>query len=88
VLGCNEGYNSTGFCDPAIDRRMEEAARLRATDPAGARDHWSNIEHDLVDRAPWVPLGNAYWINLVSQGVGNYQSNPVWDALVDQMWVR
>jgi YVTN family beta-propeller protein len=88
VLGCNGGYNSTGFCDPAIDRLMEEAARLRATDPAGARDRWSKIEHDLVDRALWVPLGNAYWVNLVSQGLGNYQSNPQWDALIDQMWVR
>jgi hypothetical protein len=88
VLACDEPYNSTGFCDLVIDRRMEEAARLRATDAAGARDRWSKIEHDLVDRAPWVPLGNAYWVNLVSQQLGDYQSNPVWGPLVDQMWVR
>jgi peptide/nickel transport system substrate-binding protein len=88
VLACNEGYNSTGFCDPAIDRRMEEAARLRATDPARAGDLWSKIEHDLVDQAPWVPLGTAFWVNLASQRLSNYQSNPVYGPLIDQMWVR
>ena len=79
--------NDTGFCDPAIDQRMEEATRLRATDPAGASDLWSKIEHDLVDQAPWVPLGTRYWVQLVSQRLGNYQSNPQWGPLVDQMWV-
>jgi len=88
VLACNAGYNTTGFCDPLIDRRMEAAARLRATDPAGARDLWSKVEHDLVDQAPWVPLGTRYWISLVSRRLGNYQSNPQWGPLVDQMWVR
>jgi peptide/nickel transport system substrate-binding protein len=87
VLECHAAYNETGFCDPAIDRRMEEATRLRANDPARASQLWSKIEHDLVDQAPWVPLGTRYWVNLVSQRLGNYQSNPQWGPLVDQMWV-
>lgn len=88
LLACDADYSETGFCDPAIDRRMEEAARLRATDPAGASDLWSKIEHDLVDQAPFVPLGIRYWVNLVSQRLGNYQSNPQWGPLVDQMWIQ
>ena len=67
---------------------MEEAGRLRATDPAGALDLWSEIEHDLVDEAVWVPLGNGYHASVTSRRLGNYQSNPQWGPLVDQMWVQ
>jgi peptide/nickel transport system substrate-binding protein len=88
LLVCDAAYNETGFCDPAIDARMEEATRLRAIDPSRAGDLWSKIEHDLVDQAPWVPLGTRYWVNLVSKRLGNYQSNPQWGPLVDQMWVE
>ncbi len=87
TFACDGASNDTGFCDPAIDKRMEAATRLRATDPAGASDLWSKIEHDLVDQAPWVPLGTRYWVNLVSQRLGNYQASPQWGPLVDQMWV-
>ena len=87
VLTCDGTSNDTGFCDPAMDKRMEAATRLRATDPAGASDLWSKIEHDLLDQAPWVPLGTRYWVQLVSQRLGNYQSSPQWGPLVDQMWV-
>jgi ABC-type transport system substrate-binding protein len=71
-----------------IDRQVEEAGRLQISDPVGALKVWSEIEHALVDQAPWVPLGNAYWVNLVSERLGNYQSNPTWGPLIEQMWVR
>ena len=37
---------------------------------------------------PLGPAGDRYWVNLVSRRLGNYQSNPQWGPLVDQMWVR
>ena len=58
MFACDGASNDTGFCDPAIDKRMEEATRLRATDPTGASDLWSKIEHDLVDQAPLGPAGD------------------------------
>ena len=85
---CDAPYNSTGFCDPAIDRRISEATGLRLTDPAGAADLWASIDHDLVDQAPWVPLGTRDWVNLVSERIGNYQSGPMAGPLIYQMWVR
>jgi peptide/nickel transport system substrate-binding protein len=88
LFSCDGSSNNTGFCDPVIDRRVEEAGRLQTSDPAGARDVWSEVEHALVDQAPWVPLGNAYWVNLVSQRLGNYQSNPGSGPLIELMWVR
>jgi YVTN family beta-propeller protein len=85
---CDAPYIYTGFCDPAIDRRISEATGLRLTDPAGAGDLWASIDHDLVDQALWVPLGTHDWVNLVSERIGNYQSGPMGGPLIDQMWVR
>jgi YVTN family beta-propeller protein len=88
VMACRAPYNESGFCDPDIDRRMQQAARRQITDPSSARLLWSEIEHDLVDLAPWVPLVDRYWVNLVSERLGNYQVNPQYGPLIDQMWVR
>jgi YVTN family beta-propeller protein len=88
IATCGAPSNESCFCDPNIDRRMEGAARLQITEPAIAHRRWSSIEHDVVDQAPWVPLVNRYWVNLVSRRLGNFQVNAQWGPLVDQMWVR
>ena len=76
------------FCDRRIDRRMGAATRVALTDPVAAHRRWSSIEHDLVDRAPWVALVSRLWVNLVSERVGDFQVHPQVGPLVDQMWVR
>jgi peptide/nickel transport system substrate-binding protein len=88
LFTCDGTSNATGICDPDLDRKIEDAGRLQAGDPAGAREIWSDIEHTLVDQAPWVPLGNAYWANLTSARIGNFQSTAPGGPLIDQMWVR
>jgi hypothetical protein len=35
-----------------------------------------------------VPLFTPWSGDLVSQRVGNYQYNPGWGILLDQLWVR
>jgi peptide/nickel transport system substrate-binding protein len=52
LFSCDGGSNNTGFCDPVIDRQVEEAGRLLISDPVGAVDVWSEVEHALVDQAP------------------------------------
>ncbi len=86
VLSCES--DSSGFCDPQIERRMDDAARLQLTDLAAAHAQWTAIEHDITDLAPWVPLVNRSWVNLVSEPLGNFQINPEWGPLIDQMWVQ
>jgi peptide/nickel transport system substrate-binding protein len=85
---CNSPSNESGFCDPAIDRRMAAATRLQFTQPSVAHERWAEIEHDVMDQAPWVPVVSRDWSNLVSKRVGNYQVNPQWGPLFDQMWVQ
>lgn len=49
---------------------------------------WARLDRELVDQAPWVPLFNPRWPVLMSKGVGNWQSNPYQQFLLDQLWVR
>jgi peptide/nickel transport system substrate-binding protein len=88
TLACDAVFNLSRFCDPDIDARMVQATRLATSNPAQSHILWSSIEHDLVDRAAWVPLMNRTWVSLVSRRLGNYQFNPLWGPLIDQMWVR
>lgn len=87
-FGCGAGGNFSGFCDPEIDRKMERAQRLQLTDRARARALWVEVEREVVDQAPVVPLVNIPIVQVVSERVGNYQAHPQWIVLVDQLWVR
>jgi peptide/nickel transport system substrate-binding protein len=86
-LTCDNTGNDR-FCDRTIERAIERATDIQLTDPAASHDLWSDLEHDLIDRAPWVPLTSGVWTSLVSQRLGNYQFHPYWAPLFDQMWVR
>lgn len=79
---------SSRFCDTLIERRIEEATNMQLTDPAASHRLWTELEHDLVDLAPWVPLGSQTWTSLVSERLSNYQFHPFWGHLYEQMWVR
>ena len=76
------------FCDRQLDRRIARALAIEATDSDRATVLWERIERDLVDLAPWVPLFTPSHGVLVSKRVGNYQFNPEWKILFDQIWVR
>jgi peptide/nickel transport system substrate-binding protein len=80
--------NVAEFCDRAIDSRIRRAQSLDQNDPAAAGEAWSRIDHELVDRAPWVPLYNPRSVTALAARVGNYQYHPFWTVLLDQLWVR
>jgi YVTN family beta-propeller protein len=80
--------NISGFCSPRIDADMRRAAAAQASDPDRADRLWAAVDRKLVDAAPWVPLFNLRGLELVSQRVGNYQFNPAYGSLLDQLWVR
>jgi ABC-type transport system substrate-binding protein len=69
-----------------VDVRRADA--LQQHDPAAAGELWSRIDHELVDRAPWVPLYNPRTVTVLGRRVGNYKYHPFWNVLLDQLWVR
>jgi peptide/nickel transport system substrate-binding protein len=83
-----ESHDWSFFCDPRYDARISRALDLQASDPDAAVAPWARIERDILDLAPWVPLFTPAHSILVSKRVGNYQYNPEWRLLFDQLWVR
>ena len=80
--------NFSEFCNRRIEARIRQALALQATDPYLANQLWSQVDHAIVDQAPFVPLFTLKHLDLVSERVGNYQYNPQWGVLLDQLWVR
>ena len=67
---------------------MQHAERLQSTDARSASAVWASAERRIVDEAPLLPLANPKQVDVVSRRVGNYQYNPQWGVLLDQLWVR
>jgi ABC-type transport system substrate-binding protein/DNA-binding SARP family transcriptional activator len=83
-------YNLMDFCSPKVDRQMRRAFALQASEPTKAKAYrlWSQIDTELVDQAPWVPLYTPQQLTVLSRRVGNYQFHPFWVLMLDQLWVR
>ncbi|HJR98095.1 MAG TPA: ABC transporter substrate-binding protein [Actinomycetota bacterium] len=101
LLGCTEpdgtpvvegveqnSINLSRFCDPDIDRRMQQALDRKLTDPYASARAFGAIDRDLVDLAPLIPVASGITVQLVSERVGNVQANPQLGVLLPQMWIR
>jgi peptide/nickel transport system substrate-binding protein len=88
LFECGSSSNLARFCDRGFDRKAARALNLYATDPEGAARMWAQLDRELVDKAPYVPLFNPRWPLLASNRVGNWQYHPSGQVLLDQLWVR
>ena len=96
LLGCAafipaSGTNNTNlaeFCDHSLDAEMARATALQSQDPPAAILLWQQIESKLLAQAPVVPTVNQRNVDFVSKRVGNYQYNPQWGVLLEQLWLR
>jgi peptide/nickel transport system substrate-binding protein len=84
----DNGSNEPGFCDPTVDRHIHRAQALELTHPERANRLWAKIDREIVDQAPWLPTLTFNNSDFLSKRVGNYQYNPQFGILVDQLWVR
>ena len=87
-LTCGATENYAEFCNPRIDAEIARALSLQTTDPGAASRLWSKVDRDVVDQAPWLFMQNPLSLVLVSRRAGDYQYNPQWGTLLDQLWVR
>lgn len=83
-----QASSTTHFCSPSLDHRMSQALQSQADDPTGAATRWAQIDQDVANQAPWVPLTTPIFTDIVSKRVGNYQHNPQLGTLLDQLWVQ
>lgn len=80
--------NAAEFCSPPLDAQVRYATAIQPQDLSQAGTHFARIDQEIVDQAPWVPIYNPRSLVLLSDRVGNYQFDPYWSVLIDQLWVR
>jgi peptide/nickel transport system substrate-binding protein len=95
LLGCGSIHpnsdaspNIAEFCDKGIQAKMDQALQMGLTDPEGANKLWAEVDHEMTDAAPWVDLFNPKQIDFLAKRVQNYEWNPQWYILYDQMWLK
>lgn len=87
------GFDNAGpfggtYCDRRLEAAIERAKRAQLVDPQRAGDLWARADRRVVDLSPYVMLSNGSVLVFLSERVGNYQYNPQWGVLLDQLWVR
>ncbi len=86
--GSDASINMSGFCDPAIDARMQAAGTAALSDPAAAARLWAALDRDLTDRAPSTALFQIHWLDLVSTRFGGFTFSPLFHMIFSKAWVR
>jgi peptide/nickel transport system substrate-binding protein len=87
-LHCHAPINFGHFCNPSIDLASQHAEQLQLTSPTLAGRLWAQIDRRVIHLAPIIPFVNPNEINLTSMRTGDYQYNPHYGALYDQMWIK
>ncbi len=82
------GWNANDRRLYDFDAQAKEALALQLSAPNTAGALWTRIDHEIVGQAPWVPVYNPRSLVMLSGRVGNYQFDPYWSVLIDQLWVR
>jgi ABC-type transport system substrate-binding protein/DNA-binding SARP family transcriptional activator len=80
--------NYSRLCEVGFDRRVRTAERLQQSDPVAGQAAWGAADRVIVDQAAAVPFGNDLALTLLSRRTGNYENNPEWGVLLDQLWVH
>jgi ABC-type transport system substrate-binding protein/class 3 adenylate cyclase len=84
----NTNLNTSEFCDAHVDSLIQSAEAVQVGNPSRGAALWQQADRRAVDRAAWVPLVNSLGIDVIDDRVENYQRNPEWSVLLDQLWTR
>lgn len=87
-FACGGGYTNGYVCDRTLDREMHRATALALSTPRLAAAEWRAVDRRITDQALWVPTVNVHEPEVTSARVRNYQYNPVWGFIADQVWLR
>jgi peptide/nickel transport system substrate-binding protein len=87
-FACHGGDSNGYSCDRRIDAQMQRAELLELEQPAHAAALWTRVDHELTNDAAWVPTVDLRSVEFVSARLHDYEYNPVWGFLPDQVWLR
>ena len=78
-------HNASRVCDARLDAALD---RARAAAPDDAPAAWAAVDRRIVDLAAALPYVNQRFLIFVSKRVGNVTFHPMYQTLLDQIWVR
>jgi ABC-type transport system substrate-binding protein len=87
-FSCGGGNGNGFYCNPRLDREMQQATQLEIRNPLRSRALWESVDRQLTDQAVWVPTVTPRQVDLTSRRLHNYEYNPVWGFLTDQSWLQ
>ena len=80
--------NLSWYCNPHADQLASQAQATQVTDPAAARRAWAQLYRLVSNQAPVVPIFTGSITVFVSARAANYQEQPIYGPLLDQIWVK
>ena len=86
--GSDSSINIAGFCDQAIQAKMDSALKTAQTDPKAADAIWAQVDQDVMTAAAVAPLITPKKIDFISKRVGNYQFSKQFYMVISQLWVQ
>ena len=86
--GSDSSINISGFCDQAINKRMQEAMLLGVTDPDAASKQWAGIDKSVTDAAAAAIMFTPKHPDFVSSRLSNFQFNSQYYFMIAQAWVK
>ena len=76
------------FCNPRLDALINNALAEQSQQPGLSTNDWTAIDRTVANDAAVVPIANLLEPDFVARRVGNFEYNPQWGVLMDQLWVR
>lgn len=75
-------FNLSYYSNPTVDQQMDEASSLAATDRDQAIEVYRQIQVQLLEDAPAIPLYNQVYQRAMLSSVGGYTDNPSYPSVV------
>jgi peptide/nickel transport system substrate-binding protein len=88
VPGSPDNENPAQFCDRTVDALMRTARTVQQTSLSKASAAWHRVDAAIVDAAPWIPLANPAYSDIVSSRLQGYARHLWLGPLFDQMRLR
>jgi peptide/nickel transport system substrate-binding protein len=86
--GSDASINIAEYCNPPLDRKMDRALALGATDPVAANALWAEADHDMTDDAPYAPLFEMSTVHIVSARAKNILFSKIYQTLLGKIWLQ
>ncbi len=86
--GSDASINIGGYCDKAVQAKMDSAIEKGTTDQAAADKIWAEVDRDVMAASAVAPLFTPKHVDFLAKRVGNYQWSKQYRMILSQLWVK